>query len=199
MEVAVMITNGDLELVDDEGCHFVVKLKEQTMKEQVFSFRMDDWCKKQHRSSGLLAKAEEATLTAPEVADAVLKYIQRWVPKQRIAQLAGSSIHFDAMFLRATGPDVAEHGGQLIWKKVVDHLQHRVVDVSSFKEICRRWYPKVYKQYGSQIKPSKHRALDDIKSSIAELKFYRESIFINPETLEDNAEHGAEAKKRKIE
>ncbi|KAG9118502.1 hypothetical protein FRC07_006952, partial [Ceratobasidium sp. 392] len=118
MEVAVLITNGDLELVDEEGCQFVVKLNEQTMIE------MDEWCKNQHEISGLIAKAKEATLTAPEVADAVLEYIKRWIPTQGTAQLAGSSIHFDAMFLRATGPDVVEHGGELIWKKVTDHLNH---------------------------------------------------------------------------
>ncbi|KAG9090603.1 hypothetical protein FS749_000421, partial [Ceratobasidium sp. UAMH 11750] len=99
MEVGVLITNGDLELVDEEGFQLVVKLNEQTMKE------MDEWCKKQHKLSGLIAKAEESTKTAPEVAAAVLEYIKRWVPKPRAAQLAGSSIHFDAMFLRATGPD----------------------------------------------------------------------------------------------
>ncbi|KAG8736260.1 hypothetical protein FRC10_009536 [Ceratobasidium sp. 414] len=211
MEIAVLITNGDLELVDEEGCQFVVKLNEQTMVE------MDDWCKKQHklvrsvtflllrsidlsyfRWSGLIAKADEATKTAPEVADAALEYIKRWVPKPRTAQLAGSSVHFDAIFLRATGPDVAENGGGLIWKKVVDHLQH-----SSVKEICRRWYPKVYKHYGSQLQSaSNHRALEDLKQSIAssyipmgELKFYRETIFVNPEVVGD----AAETKKRKIE
>ncbi|KAG9082766.1 hypothetical protein FRC07_014112 [Ceratobasidium sp. 392] len=189
MEVAVLITNGDLDLVDEKGCNFVVKLNDQTIEE------MHEWCKNQHAISGLIAQAEKATLTAPEVANAVLEYIKRWVPKPHTAQLAGSSIHFDAMYLRATGPDVAEHGGQLIWQKAVDHLHHRVVDVSSIKEICRRWYPKVYREYGNKFQTkSKHRALDDIRHSIAELKFYRETIFVKQE-----AEVGPSSKKRKLE
>ncbi|QRV94406.1 polyporopepsin [Ceratobasidium sp. AG-Ba] len=175
IEVAVLITNGDLQLVDQEGCHFVVKSNEQTLNE------MDDWCTIQHNRSGLIAKTEESTLTAPEVADAVLAYIQKWVPKQRTALLAGSSVHFDAMFLRTTGPDVVEHGGGPIWKKIADHLHYRGVDVSSVKELCKRWYPQKYEEY-QKTRPAQasHRAMDDIRGSIAELKFYREAIFTEP-------------------
>ncbi|KAG9080649.1 hypothetical protein FRC06_006309, partial [Ceratobasidium sp. 370] len=150
IEIAVLITKGNLDLVDDEGCKFVVKSDDNIMDE------MDEWCKNQHTISGLLAQANEATHTAPQVADAVLEYIKRWVPQEDIAQLAGSSVHFDAMFLRATGPDVAEHGGQPIWKGVADHLNYRIVDVSS--ELCKRWYPDVYRKYqGQRPAKSSHR------------------------------------------
>ncbi|KAG8713896.1 hypothetical protein FRC09_018199 [Ceratobasidium sp. 395] len=180
MEVAVLITDGNLQLVDKEGCHFVVKSNEQTFEE------MHDWCKVQHKKSGLIDKANESTITAPEVADAVLNYIKRWVPQERTALLAGSSVHFDAMFLRATGPDVAEHGGQLIWNKIADHLHYRIVDVSSIKELCKRWYPQEYEEY-RKIRPAEasHRAMDDIRASIAELKFYREAIFVSPKARVD--------------
>ncbi|QRV94405.1 exonuclease domain protein [Ceratobasidium sp. AG-Ba] len=182
LEVAVLITNGDLEIVDEKGCELVVNLKAETMKE------MDRWTRNQHAKSGLLAKAEESTLTAPEVADEVLAYIKHWIPKPGIAQLAGSSIHFDAMFLRSAGPDVAEHGGKLIWKKIMDHLHHRRVEM---------WYPKVYREYGDKFqKESKHRALDDLRESIIELKFYRETMFAKPE---EEIEKEAETKKRKLE
>ncbi|KAG8718606.1 hypothetical protein FRC08_004850 [Ceratobasidium sp. 394] len=181
IEVAVLITDGNLELVDEEGCKFVVKSDENRINE------MDEWCKTQHTSSGLLAQINEATHTAPQVAEAILEYIKRWVPQERTAHLAGSSVHFDAMFLRATGPDVAEHDGQMIWNKVANHLHYRIVDVSSIKELCKRWYPNVYREYqGKRPAKSSHRAMDDIRQSIAELKFYREMIFVNPEGNDEN-------------
>ncbi|KAG8730327.1 hypothetical protein FRC10_002863 [Ceratobasidium sp. 414] len=189
IEVAVLITNGNLDLVDEEGRKFVVKSSNNITDE------MDDWCKNQHTTSGLVAQAAEATHTAPQVADAVLEYIKRWVPQERTAHLAGSSVHFDAMFLRATGPDVAENGGELIWKKVVDHLHYRIVvrsrrvEVSYLRELCQRWYPNVCREY--QLKrpaKSSHRAMDDIQQSIAELKFYRETIFVKRGTKAGNEE-----------
>ncbi|KAG9081258.1 hypothetical protein FS749_007803 [Ceratobasidium sp. UAMH 11750] len=129
IEVAVLITDGNLDLVDEEGCSFVVKSNKNIIDE------MNDWCKMQHTISGLLTEVNEATHTAPEVADAVLEYIKRRVPLERAAHLAGSSVHFDAMFLRAIGPDVAEHGGQLIWNKAVDHLHYRIVGMSMSAEL----------------------------------------------------------------
>ncbi|KAG8795258.1 hypothetical protein FRC12_016605 [Ceratobasidium sp. 428] len=181
MEVAVLITDGNLQLVDKEGCHLVVKSNEQTLEE------MSDWCKVQHKQSGLIDKANESTLAASGVADAVLDYIKRWIPEERTALLAGSSVHFDAMFLRATGPDVTEHGGQLIWNKIADHLHYRIVDVSSVKELCKRWYPQEHEEY-RKTRPAQasHRAMDDIRASIAELKFYREAIFVSPKTGADS-------------
>ncbi|KAG9094939.1 hypothetical protein FS749_011489 [Ceratobasidium sp. UAMH 11750] len=178
IEVAVLITDGNLDLVDEEGCRFAVKSNKNIIDE------MNDWCKMQHKISGLLTEVNEATHTAPEVADAVLEYIKRWVPLERAAHLAGSSVHFDAMFLRAIGPDVAEHGGQLIWNGVVDHLHYRIVDVSSVKAspvvlFASVWDNKIFTHAGTL---QTHRAMDDIRQSIAELKFYRETIFVKSNT-----------------
>ncbi|KAG8708030.1 hypothetical protein FRC09_001484 [Ceratobasidium sp. 395] len=201
MEVAVLITDGNLQLVDKEGCHFVVKSNERTFEE------MDDWCKVQHKKSGLIDKADESMFAAPEVADAVLNYIKSWVPKERTALLAGSSVHFDAMFLRATGPDVAEHGGQPIWKKIADHLHYRIVDVSSVKvsilgQFTIALTDDVFTTYRNSVNAGtlkstrstgRHAplrlvigtAMDDISASIAELKFYREAIFVSPKPRVD--------------
>ncbi|KAH7339961.1 ribonuclease H-like domain-containing protein [Rhizoctonia solani] len=173
LEIAVLITNGNLDIVDEEGCHFIVKSGPEALKE------MDEWCLNQHTKTGLVKSSQESTHTPAEVAGAVLEYIKRWVPKPRTAVLAGSSVHFDATFLRATGPDVIENGGSQIWNIISDHLHYRIVDVSTLKEICRRWYPSVTEQWG-KLNPqrSNHRALDDIRSSIRELKFYREALFL---------------------
>ncbi|KAB5591310.1 Exonuclease [Ceratobasidium theobromae] len=114
LEIAVLITNGNLEPVDEEGCHFIVKADNTIFEE------MDEWCTKQHTKSGLVKAVLESPHSPTEVAAAVKEYITRWVPQPRTAVLAGSSVHFDAMFLRATGPDVIENNGVKIWNDKLD-------------------------------------------------------------------------------
>ncbi|CAE6455601.1 unnamed protein product [Rhizoctonia solani] len=152
LEIAVLVTNGDLDVVDEQGCHYIVKSSQEALKE------MDEWCLNQHTKTGLVKASQESTHTPEEVAKAVLEYIKRWVPEPRTAVLAGSSVHFDATFLRATGPDVIENGGSPIWNIIPDHLHYRIVDVSTLKELCRRWYPSVTQQW-KQLSPqgSNHR------------------------------------------
>ncbi|CUA74051.1 Polyporopepsin [Rhizoctonia solani] len=173
LEIAVLITNGNLDIVDEEGCHYIVKSTSQALKE------MDEWCLNQHTKTGLVKASQESTHAPEEVAKSVLEYIKRWVPESRTGVLAGSSVHFDANFLRAIGPDVIENGGSQIWNIIPDHLHYRIVDVSTLKEICRRWYPSAMERW-KRLSPraSNHRALDDIKHSIQELKFYREALFL---------------------
>ncbi|KAF8598423.1 ribonuclease H-like protein [Ceratobasidium sp. AG-I] len=177
IEIAILITNGNLDLVDEDGCHYIVKSDDRILKE------MDAWCLEQHTKSGLITQAFSSPHTANEAASAALEYITRWVPEPRSGLIAGSSVHFDAMFLRAKGPDAIENGGERIWNKIQEHLHYRIVDVSTIKELCRRWYPDVTKRY-QEISPrrSNHRALDDIRASIAELKFYRDNVFIKQNT-----------------
>ncbi|KAJ1304919.1 hypothetical protein OPQ81_006053 [Rhizoctonia solani] len=173
LEIAVLITNGNLDIVDQEGCHYIVKSGPEALKE------MDEWCLNQHTKTGLVKASQGSSHTPEEVAKAVLEYIKRWVPEPRAAVLAGSSVHFDATFLRATGPDVIENGGSQIWNIIPDHLHYRIVDVSTLKELCRRWYPNIIDQWRKRYpQGSNHRALNDIKSSIRELKFYREALFL---------------------
>jgi len=162
MEIAVLITNGNLDLVDD-GIEFVIKTDKQYLD------GMDEWCTTQHGSSGLT----EACLNSPHsmefVEQSVLAYIQKWIPTHKVGVLAGSSVHADRSFLVEEMP------------QVVDWLHYRIVDVSSIKELVRRWYP-LRKPPKSVYWKGNHRALGDIKGSIRELKWYRENIFIKPDS-----------------
>ncbi|KEP50348.1 putative RNA exonuclease Rex2 [Rhizoctonia solani 123E] len=172
IEIAVLITNGNLDLVDEVGCHYVVRTEKQVLD------NMGEWCVNQHGKSGLTQEAIDSPHSPAEVAAHVLAYIQRWIPEQRTGVLAGNSVHADAMFLRAKGPDSADLT-KGIWSDIMEHLHYRIVDVSTIKELCWRWYPDVARLYKEQaLKESAHRALDDIRGSIAELKFYRDSIFV---------------------
>ncbi|THU78921.1 ribonuclease H-like protein [Dendrothele bispora CBS 962.96] len=164
LEIAVLITDGDLNIVD-EGIEYIVKT-EKTLLDG-----MDSWCTKQHGESGLTKACLESPYTRDYVSQAVFAYIKKWVPEQRTACLAGNSVHADRSFLVKEMPEV------------IDWLHYRIestawVDVSSIKECVRRWYPAP-----SQRAPkhdSDHRALSDIRGSIGELKWYRENIFVEP-------------------
>ncbi|KAG8717969.1 hypothetical protein FRC08_006212 [Ceratobasidium sp. 394] len=172
IEIAVLITNGNLDLVDEAGCHYVVKTKKEVLD------NMGEWCTTQHGKSGLTSQAINSPHAPQEVAAHVLAYIKRWVPEPRTGMLAGNSVHADATFLRAKGPDSDEKSARGVWNAIIDHLHYRIVDVSTVKELCRRWYPDEARRYREESpKESSHRALDDIRGSIAELKFYRNAIF----------------------
>ncbi|KAF9470003.1 ribonuclease H-like domain-containing protein [Collybia nuda] len=158
IEIAVLITDGNLEIVD-RGIRFVVRTEKKLLD------GMDEWCTKQHGQSGLT----QACLTSPysrdHVSKAVLEYIKKWIPQPKIGVLAGNSVHADRSFLMEEMPEV------------VDWLHYRIVDVSSIKELCRRWYPD---KPVPRLAESTHRALDDIRGSIKELQWYRKNIFLPP-------------------
>ncbi|KAI6046441.1 ribonuclease H-like domain-containing protein [Pisolithus marmoratus] len=156
LEIAVLITNGNLELVDD-GLQFVIKADKSALD------NMDEWCKTHHGQSGLTEACLASPYTKDYVSDAVLQYIKRWVPERRTGVLAGSSVHVDRTFLSVEMPDV------------VDWLHYRY-------ELCRRWYPNLELPKSSSG-GSHSRALDDIKCSMKELTWYRENIFRKPPTL----------------
>lgn len=158
LEIAVLITNGNLELVDD-GIDFIIKTDKAALD------GMDEWCTKQHGQSGLTQGCLTSTHSHKAVSEAVLSYIKKWIPHRRIGILAGNSVHADRAFLVKYMPEVVE------W------LHYRIIDVSSIKELSRRWYP----QLGiPKLAESNHRALDDIRGSIKELQWYRRNIFIPP-------------------
>ncbi|CAE6388821.1 unnamed protein product [Rhizoctonia solani] len=171
IEIAVLITNGNLDLVDKAGCQYVVKTDKHVLD------NMGEWCVNQHGKSGLTQEAIDSPHSPVEVAEHVLEYIKRWVPEPHTALLAGNTVHADAMFLRAKGPDsIGFPKG--VWSGIIEHLHYRIVDVSTIKELCCSWYPDVAKKYKEQTKKeSAHRALDDIQDSIDELRFYRNTIF----------------------
>ncbi|KAI0332953.1 oligoribonuclease [Cubamyces sp. BRFM 1775] len=158
MEIAVLITNGDLEIVD-EGIEYVIRMEKEALD------GMGDWCRKTHGESGLTNACLESPYTKEFVQQQVLSYIKRWIPKERTGVLAGNSVHMDRAFLVGEMPDV------------VDWLHYRIVDVSSIKELARRWYRTT--QSPTHVEPS-HRALDDIKGSIRELQWYRKNLFLPP-------------------
>nr|XP_018262868.1 oligoribonuclease [Kwoniella dejecticola CBS 10117]OBR85026.1 oligoribonuclease [Kwoniella dejecticola CBS 10117] len=160
IEIAVIITNGKLEPVD-EGVEYIIN----TPKEVLDS--MNEWCINQHGKSGLTQACLDSPLSYDQVTQKVLEYIQKWIPEKGAGVLAGSTVHADMRFMMIGMPEVMKH------------LSYRIVDVSSIKEICKRWYPSArQKDKARRTAESSHRALDDIKASIAELKFYRETIFI---------------------
>ncbi len=155
-EIACIVTDADLTELD-EGVSLVVKPSDASLA------GMDEVVVRMHTESGLL----EEIPAGIELADAevqVLEYVRGHVPEARKAPLAGSSVYVDRGFLGRYMPDLD------------GHLHYRLVDVSSVKELVRRWFPRVY--YATPEKNGNHRALGDIRESIAELRYYREAIFV---------------------
>jgi oligoribonuclease len=117
-----------------------------------------------HEKSGLTEAVRASKLTVAEAEDLILEYIAEHVPDPRTAPLCGNSIATDRGFLARDMP------------RLDNHLHYRMIDVSSIKELCRRWYPRVY--FGQPPKGLAHRALADIRESIRELEYYRRTIFV---------------------
>jgi oligoribonuclease len=156
VEISVVITNSDLEVVD-EGIDLVIKPREDSLA------NMNDFVREMHTTSGLIN--EFATgLDLAEAEKQVLDYIKQYIPEARQAPLAGNSIGTDRMFINRYMPALDQH------------LHYRNIDVSSIKELSRRWYPRVYFQLPK--KDGGHRALADIRESIQELRYYRETVFV---------------------
>jgi oligoribonuclease len=160
VEIAVLVTDSELELVDDEGIDLIVHAGPDALAE------MDDYVRKMHTKSGLLPAIEESELTLAEAGDRVLEYLAAHLPGPNTTPLCGNSIGVDRRFLDRYLTEVDQY------------LHYRSIDVSSVKELCRRWYPDVYKKRPD--KKETHRALDDIRESIEELRFYRQTIFREP-------------------
>jgi oligoribonuclease len=159
VEIAVLITDSQLEIVD-EGVDLVVHQPPAALAE------MDDFVRKMHTRSALLPAIEASTLSLEAAGVQVLEYLARHVPKPGTAPLCGNSIGVDRRFLDQYLPLVDQY------------LHYRSIDVSSFKELCRRWYPDVYK--GRPDKAESHRALDDIRESIEEMRYYRSAMLREP-------------------
>ena len=123
---------------------------------------MNDFVRQMHTSSGLLDELPSGT-TMEDAQQQVLDYIRRFVPTPKKALLAGNSVGTDKMFLEANMP------------LVIDHLHYRLVDVSSIKELAKRWYRKAFEE--APVKHGGHRALADILESIQELEYYRRVLF----------------------
>jgi oligoribonuclease len=166
VEIAVLVTGADLVAVDD-GIDLVVHQPPDALAE------MDDFVPNMHTKSGLLPEIEAATLSLADAGAAALDYIRTHVPEAGTAPVCGNSIGVDRRFLDVQLPELD------------GYLHYRNIDVSTLKELCRRWAPKVYRSRPN--KQETHRALADILESIAELAYYRDHFLALP-TVADPVE-----------
>ncbi|AEX42481.1 oligoribonuclease [Corynebacterium diphtheriae bv. mitis] len=164
VEVAALITDADLNIIG-EGVDLVVHATPEQLAE------MDDFVTTMHTSSGLLEEIKASTVSLREAEDAVLALIAQHCDPEHPAPLAGNSIATDRSFIRAQMP------------RLDKALHYRMVDVSSLKELSRRWAPRVY--FNQPDKGMAHRALADIVESIRELDYYRRAWLISDPTAED--------------
>lgn len=158
VEIAAIVTDGELNELD-AGVSFVVRPPDLAILDG-----MDEVVVKMHTESGLLEDIPSGVALA-DAADVVLAYVKGHVKEARRAPLAGSSVYVDRGFLARYLPALDEY------------LHYRLVDVSTIKELARRWYPRTY--FNAPEKTGGHRALADIRESIAELRYYRETLFVN--------------------
>jgi oligoribonuclease len=156
IEVAALVTDFDLNVLGD-GVDIVIKPPTEALEQ------MDDFVRDMHISSGLLAELDRGVSVA-EAEQLVLDYIKQHCPEGSRPPLAGNTIGTDRMFLARDMPALETF------------LHYRVVDVSSIKELSRRWYPRAY--FAAPAKHGNHRALADITESIEELRYYRAAVFV---------------------
>jgi oligoribonuclease len=156
VEIASLITDDNLEVLA-EGPDLVVHATPEQLG------RMDEFVTAMHTRSGLLPAIAASTLTLEDAGAQTLAFLQSHIPEPRTVPLAGNSIGTDRRFLAAQLPSIE------------DFLHYRSVDVSTVKELCRRWYPASFK--AQPAKKGGHRALQDIRESVAELVYYRSAIF----------------------
>jgi len=164
VEVAVIVTDSELRALDG-GIDVVIAPPAEALAQ------MNDYVRAMHTSSGLLEELA-AGMTLDEAQRVVVEYVRRWVPDAGKAPLAGNSVGTDKTFLDRDMPEL------------VGHLHYRIIDVSSIKELARRWYPRVY--FNAPTKRGGHRALADILESIDELRYYRAAL-MPPEPGPDSA------------
>jgi oligoribonuclease len=156
VEVACVVTDGDLNELD-QGIDVIIKPPAEALDQ------MPDLVRQMHTASGLLAELP-AGVALGEAQDQLVSYVRGHVKEARKAPLCGNSIATDRAFLARDLPRLDEY------------LHYRMIDVSSVKELARRWYPRAY--FASPLKVGGHRALADIRESITELRYYREAVFV---------------------
>ena len=172
VEIATLVTDDDLNVVA-EGPDLVVHQPDEVLA------RMDPFVVEMHTRSGLLAAIKASTTTLEQAGAATLAFIKEHVPEERAVPLCGNSIGTDRRFLAAYLPEIEEY------------LHYRSIDVSSVKELVKRWYPTI--DGGRPHKPGTHRALDDIRQSVAELQYYRERVFVTADPAEPAGEPDADS------
>jgi oligoribonuclease len=157
LEIATLVTDDDLQIVA-EGPDLIVAASADQLAE------MDDVVRQMHTKSGLLAAVQASSLSLADAGAQTLQFLKDHLPDPRKVPLCGNSIGVDRRFLQRYLPDVDAV------------LHYRSVDVSTLKELCKRWYPSIYGK--APPKAGSHRALEDIRESVAELAYYREQLFV---------------------
>ncbi|MGW0044220.1 oligoribonuclease [Rhodococcus sp. NPDC003348] len=157
IEVAALVTDSELNILG-EGVDIVIHADDAALAD------MPEVVQEMHAKSGLTDEVRASTVTLEEAEQQVLAYIREHIPNPGTAPLCGNSIATDRGFIARDMPQLDEY------------LHYRMIDVSSIKELCRRWYPRIY--FGQPEKGLAHRALADIKESIRELQYYRRTAFV---------------------
>jgi len=163
IEIFCIITNGNLDVLDETGFGAVIGQSKETLDSL-----MDEWCVRTHGESGLIEAVLASKTTPEEAAVDLLAYIKKYIPEPGRALLAGSSVHADKAFLRKEP-----------YRKVNDHFHHRILDISTIKEAAKRWSSSKIVAAVPQ-KKGLHQAREDILESIAEARYYKEAIFQRP-------------------
>ncbi|XP_051787877.1 small fragment nuclease [Erpetoichthys calabaricus] len=173
LEMACIITDSELNIMA-EGPNLIINQPDALLD------GMSDWCKEHHGESGLTRAVQESKISLQQAEYEFLSFIRQHTPPG-LCPLAGNSVHADKKFLDKYMP------------QFMHHLHYRIIDVSTIKELCRRWFPEEYKQ--APRKKASHRALDDIHESIKELEFYRRSVFkpvsVKKHKIVENGENGS--------
>ncbi|MCH1512105.1 MAG: oligoribonuclease [Acidimicrobiales bacterium] len=156
VEIATLITDDDLNLIA-EGPDLVIHTNEKQLE------RMDSIVVEMHTRSGLLEEIKTSTVTLEAAGEETLSFLKEHIPKEKTVPLCGNSIGTDRRFLAKWLPEIE------------DYLHYRSVDVTSIKELGKRWYPEIVAS--APDKNNGHRAMDDIKASLVELQFYRSNLF----------------------
>ncbi len=172
VEIATLITDDDLNVIA-EGPDLVIHATEEQLT------GMEQIVVDMHTSSGLIEEIRASTITVPEAGAATLEFLKAHITEPRTVPLCGNSIGMDRRFLAAYLPEIEEF------------LHYRSVDVSTIKELARRWYPADLAEYRKSA--SAHRAMDDIRQSVAELRYWRERVFRDVPTATEQPEGDAGA------
>jgi oligoribonuclease len=153
LEIATLVTDAELNIIE-EGPEIVIHQSDEVLD------KMNDWCIKQHGESGLTERVRSSTISIEEAERLTVQFIKKHTGRTKVP-LCGNSIGQDRMFLLRYMP------------LITNQLHYRMVDVSSIKELAHRWYP----DFNKYDKNAPHRAMDDIRESVKELKYYRETVF----------------------
>ncbi|XP_011640860.1 probable oligoribonuclease isoform X1 [Pogonomyrmex barbatus] len=155
LEIACIVTDEKLNIISEE-LNIVIHQSDIILE------NMNAWCKENHKKTGLIEKSRSSTITIEEAENIVLNFLKKYTEKDS-CPLAGNTVYMDRLFLYKYMPSVN------------NYLHYRIIDVSTVKELVKRWNPDVYKSIPR--KRLRHRALDDIRESIDELKYYKRHIF----------------------